>query len=851
MSIPQTSTRLKLFLLVQILAWTGITALFIYRFSQGKSTLLHTIFFLLFAIASASGNILVLRRKIKYPLVTVPPAADAHVVPPESILTAEAQLVVAADLHGKVSYLNPAATRLLGYSAGTELSFFSLFQEKELERVGRNRWLTLGAVNVPPGPEDMGPLRYFIDYAASMAPSVSHETEIQFRREDGESLSALAVFTVLRDPIGEICGILCVATDHAMRHRGSNERRGSLKRGPSILNSIADGIFRTDPEGRLLLVNLAAARMLAVDEADFLGRPLHEVVHEFRQDGQQCGDECLIRRCVTSSTGLSGQDTFFRRDASSFPVEFEAMPLIDDGRLTGMVISFRDISQRHALEHMKDEFISTVSHELRTPLTSIRGALGLLSSGILGSMNEKASHLLRIAVSNTDRLVRLINDILDLERMESGRAPLHFRSCNLADLVSQAVETMTPMADTAGVRLESTIAPLTLDADSDRIQQVLTNLLSNAIKFSPQDAAVHITAQASQTTGMVTLRVTDAGRGIPLEKLEAVFDRFQQVESADARQKGGTGLGLAICRTIVQQHAGTIWAEPNATAGVTFAIQLPRTHTVATNNAPKIPIHQAAGSATILVCDDDPGIRTIVAEQLRLQGYTVVEADRGEQAISMAEELPIDGILLDLYMPGLSGWETLNRLKRNPLTAGIPVVVLSVLSPSERPQLANDADGWVQKPFNESLLLSELGRVLHGADGPTNILLVEDDHDLANILIASFESAGVHISHASTRQEAIAICRSQQPDLLILDLSLPDGDGFGIIDWLRQHPQMRTLPVVVYSGHEVSESEMSQLRLGPTQFLTKAKVLPKDVEALVLTMVRQSRVPSSISTEKV
>jgi len=447
--------------------------------------------------------------------------------------------------------------------------------------------------------------------------------------------------------------------------------------------------------------------------------------------------------------------------------------------------------------------------------------------------------------------VRLINDILDLERMESGRAPLHFRSCNLADMVSQAVETMKPMADAAGVKFEVAVAPLTIDADSDRILQVLTNLLSNAIKFSPKNTDVHISAQSGQTTGMVTLRVTDAGRGIPPEKLESVFDRFQQVESSDARQKGGTGLGLAICKTIVQQHAGTIWAEPNDAAGVTFAVQLPRSHSAAANAAAKLPARELEGPATILVCDDDPGIRTVVAEHLRLHGYTVAEADRGEQAISMAENMRIDGILLDLYMPGISGWETLNRLKRNPLTAGIPVVILSVLSPAERPRLANDADGWVQKPFNESLLLNELGRVLHGAEGPINILLVEDDHDLASILIASFESTGVHISHAPTRQEAISMCRSQRPDLLILDLSLPDGDGFGLIDWLRQHPEMRSLPVVVYSGHEVSEGEMSQLRLGPTQFLTKAKVLPKDVEALVLTMVRQSRVPTATHTEKV
>ncbi len=845
-----TNSRLKVFLLVQILAWTVIFGHFLWRIHNGSAPLATMVAFAVFASASLFGNSLVLFRKVKYPVLMVPPPTDAYDVPPQSVLAAEAQFVIAADLHGKVSYLNLAASRALGYTDAAPESFFALFAEKELERVGRMRWLSLGSTGMPPGPEEQGAMRYFLDFACSTASSVTHESEIRLQRVDGSSLPALAVFTVLRDPAGEICGLLCVATDVAMRRRGEREQMNALDRqNHSLLNAIAEGIFGTDLEGRLQLVNPAGAKMFAMEEDALVGRLVHEIVHEARQDGETCNSACRILRALAAEDAQSGDDIFFRQDGTSFPVEFSATPVLAEGRMTGMVISFRDISQRHALERMKDEFISTVSHELRTPLTSIRGALGLLSAGVLGEMNEKAAHLLRIAVTNTDRLVRLINDILDLERMESGRAPLHFRNCDLAELVKQAMETMAPMADAAGVKVISILEPLRLDADSDRVLQVLTNLLSNGIKFSPAGSAIHISADTSEATGMMTLRVVDAGRGIPADKLESVFDRFQQVDVADARQKGGTGLGLAICRSIVQQHGGNIWAERNPTSGVTFAMQLPRSHATATTDMPILLAKEIHGPATVLVCDDDPGIRTIVAEQLRQHGYTVMEADRGEQAISMAQKHNLDAILLDLYMPGLSGWETLNRLKRNTLTADIPVVVLSVLSPAERPRLAGDAAGWVQKPFNENLLLNELGRVLHGSEGPTHILLVEDDHDLASVILGTFERAGIHISHAPTRQEAIAMCRSQKPDLLILDLMLPDGDGFGVIDWLRRNPEMRTLPVVVYSGHEVSEREMGQLRLGPTQFLTKAKVQPKDVEALVLTMVRQSRAQQT--TEKV
>jgi signal transduction histidine kinase/DNA-binding response OmpR family regulator len=515
------------------------------------------------------------------------------------------------------------------------------------------------------------------------------------------------------------------------------------------------------------------------------------------------------------------------------------------------------LTQRASLDHIKDEFISTVSHELRTPLTSIRGALGLLSAGLLGNVDPKAQNLLRIAVSNTDRLIRLINDILDLERMESGRAPLSIRRCSLRELAQQSVETMTAMADAASVGIDLLAGDdaIYFDGDADRITQVITNLLSNAIKFSPPESTIHL--HLASDANYVTLRVEDEGRGIPVDKLETIFDRFQQVEASDARQKGGTGLGLAICRTIAHQHNGSIWAEPNDSGkGVSLWLELPCHGHAATTQPESLAALTLPGEGTVIVCDDDPSIRAIVAEHLRRHGYDVLEADRGEQAIELAATHTVEAILLDLFMPGLSGWETLRQLKHSPTTAQIPVVILSVLSPTSavastadaaKTPLAASAQGWIQKPFNESLLLAELSRVLHPGEGPAHVLLVEDDMDLAAVIIAGFADAEVLVDHASTRQRAIERCLAAPPDLLILDLGLPDGDGFSLVDWLRRQPNLRSLPLVVYSGREVSDSEMSQLRLGPTQFLTKAKVQPQEVEELVLTIVHRIRKPQKTS----
>ena len=367
---------------------------------------------------------------------------------------------------------------------------------------------------------------------------------------------------------------VCASIGQFMARSAQESRLEELNRQKeSILNSVADGIFGTDSAGRIVFVNPAAANMLGAHAFDLIGRTVHSVVHEERKGREKCSDQCRTGRAFMVREGSSGQDVFYRKNGASFPVEFSVTPMVEHNVAVGSVLSFRDISQRYALDRMKDEFVSTVSHELRTPLTSIRGSLGLLATGLLGEMGEKASNLLRIAVNNSDRLVRLINDILDLERMQSGRAPLTYRSCDLEDLARQAIEAMNPMAEQAKVQMLLDSGPMHVEVDPDRLQQVMTNLLSNAIKFSSPGSTV--TVSLDRLLDGVTISVKDNGRGIPKDKLESIFDRFQQVDASDARQKGGTGLGLAICRTIVQQHGGRIWAERNPDRGSTFRMFLP------------------------------------------------------------------------------------------------------------------------------------------------------------------------------------------------------------------------------------------------------------------------------------
>ncbi len=643
-----------------------------------------------------------------------------------------------------------------------------------------------------------------------------------YLREDAESM---AVMETVAASLGQM-----LARTHERGRADELYRQQEI-----LLDSVADGICGVDRHGLVSFANPAAVRLLASTVADLTGKPVHEILHGSIAANHRCGEDCPLRRATGHHMPAAGEDTVFRGDGSSFPVEYFLTPILDHGRFSGSVLSFRDISQRYALDRLKDEFISTVSHELRTPLTSIRGALGLLSSGILGEVNDKAANLLRIALTNSDRLVRLINDILDLERVQSGREPLTFRPVQLGEIVRQAIDGMQPVAEAAGVQLIHDATQVEIAADADRLLQVLTNLLSNAIKFSPANSTISVMLRPS--VNGVTLSVIDHGRGIPADKLEAIFGRFQQVDASDSRQKGGSGLGLAICRTIVLQHTGRIWAERNPVRGSTFRVFLPYQPIA----APVLgQIENEPGHGTVLLADANGTTRPLIAAKLSSHGYHVIEAATVEQTLAAAHN-GVEAILLDTSLAGMNGWEILPQLRQLDPESRTPVVLLSVANQPTPADLPAKAEGWVAKPLEEDALLGELARVLSVPGEKARILIVEDDVDLARMIGDVFSRDTIEVKLAHTRQETLDACYSFQPNLMVLDIGLPDGDGFNVVDWLRQHETLAALPLVIYSGRLLTPAQRRQLTLGPTYFLAKARVQPQQLEALVLTMLRSSR----------
>lgn len=635
---------------------------------------------------------------------------------------------------------------------------------------------------------------------------------------------------------------ILLTLDNAQLRRGLELRveeqtadlRRMARRTETLLTSVGDGIYGVDADGLITWVNPSGAQALGHPIDSLVGQRAHDLFHAPGVDGTAFPyDGCYIAEAIASGTVTSAEeDVYVRADGSTFPVEITASPLVDDDVVTGAVVVFRDVTQRREVDRMKNEFLSVVSHELRTPLTSIRGSLGLLAGGQLGELSPRATSMARIALESSERLTRLINDILDLERIESGTRPMELAATDARTLVEAATAEMDAMARGADVRLEVGETSGEVLVDADRIVQTLTNLLNNAIKFSAAGGRVVVDAALQPTGTAVLFRVRDEGRGIPEDQIGTIFDRFHQVDSSDARQKGGTGLGLAISRGIVERHGGRIWAESPPGEGTTVQFTLPvaqRTRPVG-GAAPR-------DAPTILVCDDEPAVVGTLSTMLLEHGYRPIGVGDGDEAIARATAERPAAVLLDLRLPGTSGAEVVAQLRGGERTRGIPVVVVSGLGPETAPELDRQTEGWLVKPVTEEQLVQAVDVALAGRMRESTVLLVEDDEDLAEVITALLRGHGLRVDHAPTAAAAIDAGRTLRPHVLVLDLHLPDEDGSAVVAAFQQDPTLAATPLVVYSAADVEVDRRASLALGPTVFLTKGRSGPEALEERVLGLL--------------
>ncbi len=584
-------------------------------------------------------------------------------------------------------------------------------------------------------------------------------------------------------------------------------------RNQAILDGVADGVLFADASGKIVLFNPAAERLLEIPRQQAIGRSIREMLGLYGVEGRKWLK--ALEDWAAHPADRTPEDFVAERlQLGDRIVSVHAAPVIRGTEYLGTVSVFRDITAEVEADRAKSEFISTVSHELRTPMTSIKGYADLLMLGMAGSLSEQQRHFVSIIRNNAERMVALVNDLLDISRIESGRVQLDLRALHIHEVVEQVAHTLLGRAQSKGLTLQIEVpADLPLVwGDGNRVTQILTNLISNAIQYTPPGGRVTVSAHLNGD--MLEISVADTGIGISKENQRKIFDRFFRADDPLVQETPGTGLGLPITASLVQMHGGQIWVESELGEGSTFTFTLPLA-TVRTA-APFLP---TPPGTLVLVVEDEVDIANLLRIHLEREGYRVQIAGRGEEALRMAREIQPNLITLDIFLPDMDGFTILERLKKDSQTAHIPVIVVSVV-PEREKGLRLGAVDYLGKPIDEERLIKLVRQVLHQQG---LILVVDDDRDTLALIREALRRYGFNVQTTEQGKRALQIARETHPALILLDLKLQDVDGYQVLRNLKSDLRTRDIPVVVMSG-SVTDDELKEqkaLALGAVRFLPK------------------------------
>lgn len=606
--------------------------------------------------------------------------------------------------------------------------------------------------------------------------------------------------------------------------RDESETAAVRRRSEAILSSTSDGLVVFDTDGRITFVNAAAEQMLGRGAETLVGvvtAPWNLVGLEQPRDSGVCGPDSHMR------------EVRFEEPQHRI-VDVRVDPVLDHrGAYIGCVETLRDVTAEREAAQMKNEFVSTVSHELRTPLTSIKGYIDLIIEGEAGEINEIQREFLGIVKENSDRLVDLINDMLDISRIESGRIVLKVQPLDVAERIEGAVNTFRAVLDQQG-RAITVDVPADLPkaaGDPDRVGQVLINFISNAIKYSPDGGNVDVRATCDGSRVRVAIR--DHGIGITPQDQERLFTKFYRVDSSLTREIGGTGLGLSICKSIIELLGGEVGVESTPGEGSTFFFTLPVAPSeLVRTPALECPLDSPGG--TILVVDNSEECANLIEAYLTARCYEVVKAFTAEDAWRLARETKPRAITLDVLLDEGAGFELLQDLKADPETRDIPVVVLSILC-DEGKSARLGATGYLEKPIDRERLIDLIDKLV-GPAATAVVLVVDDDRDIVDVLSRTLRQRGHAVMAAYDGREAMAAVARQRPDAILLDLRMPVMDGYEVLEALKSDPDTRDIPVAIMSAHNFDQARADVLKLATVQ-VSK----PFDVEDLLV------RVESAIS----
>jgi PAS domain S-box-containing protein len=716
-----------------------------------------------------------------------------------AILETVLDAIVTIDRSGIIQSFNPAAERLFGYSAE--------------ETIGHNVSMLM------PEPHTSQHDGYLKRYVGGGEPRIiGIGREVEGRHKDGSHFPlSLAVSQAECREQRIFVGVM---RDLSAQRRAERQRDRFFSTTPDLICTIgSDGYFK--------LLNPAWEKRLGYSQRELTARPAQSFLHPDDPPLAHMGSDSApqpARPFIESR--IRTKDGGYRW------MEWIIVPE-EEGIL---LAAARDVTERKEVDRLKSEFVSIVSHELRTPLTSIRGSLGLLEHGSVVASQAQHDELVRIARENTDRLIRLINDVLDLEKIESGKLELQTSICSAEALLQEALSNVAQVANERQISIVQQVeSALQVVADHDRAIQVAVNLLGNALKFSPEGSTV--TLRASSANGNVRFAIRDQGPGISPEQRERLFNRFEQLDTSDRRTKGGSGLGLAIAKAIVEQHHGTIGVDALDSGGSEFYFTLPSAR-------PPTSEHEEQSSATqhphrVLVVEDHPDVAQVIRTTLERAGYDFAHTSTVKQATEFLSNQVVDAILLDVGLPDGSGLDLLRWVRsRDHGARDTPAVILSGQPPdtSVSPALAGGPVSWLKKPCPGSEILRAVRRAVRQPGRDPHVLIVDDDSATRRVVTELVQRLGARCLSASDGGEALRLIRQASPDLLVLDVGIGGLDGFELVERLRQG-RARTTPLIVYTSRDLSAIERQALTLGTTQHLVKSRTTDEQLVGAVKNLL--------------
>ena len=631
--------------------------------------------------------------------------------------------------------------------------------------------------------------------------------------------------------------MFATARDVTDAHATEEAMRASERRLAQIVDLLPNMVFLKDPEElRFVRLNKAGEELLGYRREELVGKSASDLFPEDEARRYLEQD----REVLASSEVLDiTEETTRTRGRGVRVIHTKKVAVRDDaGRPLFLLGVAEDITDRKRAEaaleaakeaaetanRAKSDFLAKMSHELRTPLNSIIGFSEILEDQSVGPLTEKqAKYISNVLVSGRN-LLQLINDILDLSKVEAGRMELVPSRFEVLAAVDQVRSIVAALADRKrlAVELEVPASLPLLEADQAKFKQIMFNLLGNAIKFTPEGGRVTVSARLTHPSGngssgeWLEVAVADTGIGIPAEHLTRIFREFEQVNTDPRYSQEGTGLGLALTSKLVELHGGRVWVESEVGRGSVFRFTLPCAAVPARPDEPGVVSSPAGASEPprplVLVIDNDPGARDLITHYLLEGGYRVASAADGEEAIRLAKALRPNAITLDMLLPDRDGLLILAQLKTSADTRSVPVVVVSV---TDRRELGFSlgAAGWLVKPIHKAELLAALDATTNGKPraGKATVLVVDDEAATVAYLKELLEQRGFAVVTASGGEAGIGLALARQPDLILLDLMMPGVNGFDVVQALRSNPLARQIPILILTGMDLTRADTARL----------------------------------------